>query len=213
LVSFKLERPYPGDGTLSNIIPLRDDAAAHVPAPDGIEDHPLVAMTIGQRMLRVEDRALLTGRACFVDDLEPEGTLHVRFLRSPAAHALITALDLEPARRCHGVVAAMGNPDLDLPPLHPPVENPLAFSPPRPLLASRVVRFVGEPIALALADTQYRAEDALETIALKLEPLPAITDPLDPDPPILLHGRERNLLFDSLSEAGAVDQAFTDAAD
>jgi aerobic carbon-monoxide dehydrogenase large subunit len=177
-----------------------------------IEDHHRVVMTIGQRMLRVEDRPLLTGTARFVDDLEPEGTLHARFLRSPAAHARIVGLDLEQARGSLGVVCAFAHDDLGLPPLHPPVENPLAFSPPRPLLASEVVRFVGEPVALVVASTQYRAEDALAEIGLVLEPLPAVTDPLDPDPPILLHDRERNLLFESLSETGAVDEAFAEAA-
>ncbi len=177
-----------------------------------IEDHPVMGPTIGRRMLRVEDRPLLTGVATFVDDLEPDGTLHVRFLRSPAAHARIIALDLEPARGCVGIVAALGGADLGLPPLHPPVENPDAFSPPRPLLASDVVRFVGEPIALVVADTQYRAEDALEAIELELAPLAAVIDPLDPNPPILLHDRERNLLFDSRTETGGVDEAFAEAA-
>ncbi len=169
-------------------------------------------MTIGDRMLRVEDGPLLTGTATFLDDLEPEGTLHARFLRSPAAHAQIASLDLERARAAEGVVGAFAHDDLGLAPLHPPVENELAFSPPRPLLASEVVRFVGEPVAVLAADTQYRAEDAVGAIGLELRPLPAMTDPLDPDPPILLHDRERNLLFESLSETGAVDEAFAGAA-
>jgi carbon-monoxide dehydrogenase large subunit len=175
------------------------------------DDHEAV-MAIGQRMLRVEDRPLLTGTATFVDDLQPDGTLHARFLRSPAAHARITRLDLVTARGAEGVVGAFAHDDLALPPLHPPVENGLAFSPPRPLLASGVVRFVGEPVALVVADTQYRAEDALAAIGLELETLPAVTDPLDPEPPILLHDRERNLLFEDLSETGAVDEAFAEAA-
>ena len=160
-------------------------------------------MTIGDRMLRVEDGPLLTGTATFLDDLEPEGTLHARFLRSPAAHAEIVSLDLERARAAEGVVGAFAHDDLGLAPLHPRVENELAFSPPRPLLASEVVRFVGEPVAVLAADTPYRAEDAAGAIGLELRPLPVMTDPLDPDPPILLHGRERNLLFESLSETGS----------
>src|SRR5947209_10799886 len=144
-------------------------------------------MTIGQRMLRVEDRPLLTGTATFVDDLEPEATLHARFLRSPVAHAQLTRVDLEGARRATGVAGAFVHHDLGLSPLQPPVDNPLALSPPRPLLACEVVRFVGEPIAVVVADNQYRAEDALARVALELEPLPAVTDPRDPDPPALLH--------------------------
>jgi carbon-monoxide dehydrogenase large subunit len=169
-------------------------------------------MTIGRRMLRVEDRSLLTGSATFLDDLDPEGTLHARFLRSPAAHAQITALRLEQARRADGVAGAFAHDDLGLAPLHPPVGNVLAFSPPRPLLASEVVRFAGEPIAVVAATTPYRAEDALAAIELALRPLPAVTDPRDPDPPVLLHDRERNLLFESLSDTGGVDEAFANAA-
>jgi carbon-monoxide dehydrogenase large subunit len=169
-------------------------------------------MTIGQRMLRVEDRPLLTGMATFVDDLEPEGTLHARFLRSPAAHAQINTLELEAARSTEGVAGAFAHDDLGLAPLHPPVENPLAFSPPRPLLATEVVRFVGEPIAVLVANTPYSAEDALGAIGLELRPLPALTDPRDPDPPVLLHDRERNLLFEDLNDTGGVDEAFADAA-
>lgn len=169
-------------------------------------------MIIGQPMLRVEDRPLLTGTARFVDDLESEGALHARFLRSPAAHAQLTRVDLERARRAAGVAGAFVHHDLGLPPLHPPVDNPLAFSPPRPLLACEVVRFVGEPIAVVVADTQYRAEDALGQVALELQPLPAVTDPRDPDPPALLHDGRRNLLYDSLNETGAVDEAFAEAA-
>ena len=61
---------------------------------------------IGRRMLRREDRPLLTGQAEFVDDLELEGMLHIRFFRSPIAHGRIEALDLEAARAVPGVVAA-----------------------------------------------------------------------------------------------------------
>jgi len=163
-------------------------------------------------MLRVEDRPLLTGEATFIDDLGAPGTLHARFLRSPAAHAQIAKLDLERARSADGIVAAFAHADLGLPPLHPPMENPLAVSPPRPLLADETVRFVGEAVAVVVAHTQYRAEDALGLVELELEPLPAITDPRDPNPAVLLHERERNLLFESLLDTGMVDEAFADAA-
>ena len=88
-------------------------------------------------VLRVEDPPLLTGTARFVDDLDPVDTVHARFLRSPAAHATIESLDLEAARMSAGVHAAFGAGDLSLGPLHPPMTNPLAFSPSRPLLGRR----------------------------------------------------------------------------
>jgi carbon-monoxide dehydrogenase large subunit len=169
-------------------------------------------MTIGQPLLRVEDRPLLTGTAMFVDDLEPDRTLHARFLRSPAAHARLREVDLEQARSSTGVAGAFSHSDLGLSPLHPPVDNEEAISPPRPLLACDVVRFVGEPIAVVVADNQYRAEDALAQVALQLEPLPAVTDPRDPEPPALQDNGRRNLLYDSLYETGAVDEAFAEAA-
>jgi aerobic carbon-monoxide dehydrogenase large subunit len=167
---------------------------------------------IGRRMLRVEDRPLLTGAAEFVDDLEFGDLLHVRFFRSPLAHARIASLDLAAARAAPGVAAAFGAADVPLPPLHPPIENAEAFSPPRPLLAERVVRFTGEPIAAVVATTPYLAEDATELVDASLEPLPALVDPLEAADGAPLHQHPSNVLFDSRMEAGDVDAAFARAA-
>ncbi|MDQ6817469.1 MAG: xanthine dehydrogenase family protein molybdopterin-binding subunit [Actinomycetota bacterium] len=169
-------------------------------------------MTIGRRMLRVEDRPLLTGGAVFVDDLAPEETVHARFLRSEAAHAIIEALDLEPARTAPGVLGVFAEPDLGLPPLVPPTENALAQTPPRPLLASGSVRFVGEPIAVVVAGSPYLAEDAAGAIDVTLSPLPAALDPLDRSPSGILHDVPGNVLFESTTEIGEVDEAFGRAA-
>ncbi|MGZ4201944.1 MAG: xanthine dehydrogenase family protein molybdopterin-binding subunit [Thermoleophilaceae bacterium] len=167
---------------------------------------------IGERVPRVEDRPLLTGSAGFVDDLELDGMMHARFFRSPLAHARIESLDLEAARSAAGVVAVYSAADLSLPPLHPPVENPEAFSPPRPLLAERVVRFVGEPLAVVVAESPYLAEDAAELIDARLEPLPVLVDPLEAAGAAPLHQHESNVLFDSVLGAGDVDAAFERAA-
>lgn len=167
---------------------------------------------IGRRMLRVEDRPLLTGAAEFVDDLQLEGMLHARFFRSALAHARLTGLSLDAARAADGVVAAFGSADLRLAPLLPPIENAEAFSPPRPLLAAGRVRFVGEPIAVVVAESPYAAEDATELVEAALDPLPALVDPLaamDAEP---LHEHPSNVLFDSLTEAGDVAAAFERAA-
>ena len=158
-------------------------------------------------MLRVEDRPLLTGTATFVDDLRPPGTAHVRFLRSPAAHAEIVSLALEAARAKPGVYGAFGACDVDLPPLHPPMSNPLAFSPPRPLLARDVVRFVGEAIAVVAAQSPYLAEDAVDAIECKLKPLSVAADPRS-DVALALHENGDNVLFDNPGEAGDVTEAF-----
>jgi len=167
---------------------------------------------IGRRMLRVEDRPLLTGQAEFVDDLELEGMLHIRFFRSPIAHGKIEALDLEAARKVPGVVAVLGPDDVPVPPLHPPIENPDAHSPPRPQLAKGVVRFVGEAMAVIVADSPYAAEDAADLIEATLDPLPAVVDPLEAADAAAIHDHPTNILFDTGMEAGDVDGAFADAA-
>ena len=169
-------------------------------------------MTIGERVLRVEDRPLLTGAAAFVDDLNLPGMLHVRFLRSQAAHAEIVALDLEPACRGAGIHGAFGADDLDLAPLQAPITNPLARTPERPLLAAGAVRFVGEPVAVVVADSAYSAEDAIGSIELTLSPLPVAHDPMDPEPEATLHAPGSNVLYENTNEVGDVDEAFADAA-
>jgi carbon-monoxide dehydrogenase large subunit len=169
---------------------------------------------VGRGLLRREDRPLLTGKAEFVDDVSPAGTLHVAFLRSPAAHGRIVTLDLEPARAAPRVIGAFAARDLDLPPLVSPCETPNAFSPPRPLLAEGVVRFVGEPIAVAVADSRYAAEDALEDAWVELDPLEAVVDvrrALQEDAP-RLHDHPSNVYVESRVEVGDVEEAFARAA-
>jgi aerobic carbon-monoxide dehydrogenase large subunit len=136
------------------------------------------------------------------------------FLRSPAAHARIVSVDASAARALPCVLAAFTAADVPLAPLQAPIENEDAFSPPRPLLADEKVRFVGEPIAVVLAESAYAAEDAVELIGLELEPLDPVVDPVaacDPASP-RLHEGASNVLYDSRFEAGDVDRAFADAA-
>jgi carbon-monoxide dehydrogenase large subunit len=168
---------------------------------------------IGRPRPRVEDRPLLTGGATFVGDLAPQGMVHLAFLRSPLAHARIAGVDATAAAALPGVRAVFTASDLTLPPLQPPIENPAAFSPPRPLLARDVVRFAGEPIAAVIADDQYAAEDALDMIELDLDPLPAVVDPIAASGPgaPALHSATTNVLYDSRFEAGEVDEAFAAA--
>jgi carbon-monoxide dehydrogenase large subunit len=168
-------------------------------------------VTIGRPLLRVEDRPLLTGAAVFVDDLELAGMLHARFLRSLVPHAKIASLELGPARRCKGVHGVFGAADLNLPPLQAPIENPDARTPPRPLLATGVVRFVGEPVVVVVADSPYAAEDALGAIELDLRALPVALDPAEDHPAAVLHDGGTNVLYESTSEVGDVEQAFADA--
>src|SRR5439155_12291132 len=165
---------------------------------------------LGRPLPRVEDRPLLTGSATFVDDVALPEMLHVAFLRSPVAHARITRIDLQAARAFAGVATVLTAADLAAPPIVSPCETPNAFKPPRPLLADGVVRFAGEPIAVAAAASRYAAEDALDRIELDLEPLEAIVDPgrglADRAP--RLHEHDSNLYVETRIELGEVDAAF-----
>jgi len=169
---------------------------------------------LGRPLPRVEDRPLLTGSATFVDDVALPEMLHVAFLRSPVAHARITRIDLQAARAFAGVATVLTAADLAAPPIVSPCETPNAFKPPRPLLADGVVRFAGEPIAVAAAASRYAAEDALDRIELDLEPLEAIVDPgrglADRAP--RLHEHDSNLYVETRIELGEVDAAFQAAA-
>src|SRR6059036_4283249 len=134
---------------------------------------------IGARIPRNEDPRLLRGLGCFVDDVHPPGILHAASLRSPHAHARIVRIDANAARRAPGVhlvLTAADLGDLNQPsPLlipHPTLSHPRTQRP----LAVDEVRYVGEIVALIVADDRYVAEDALGLIDVAYEPLPVVTD-------------------------------------
>jgi aerobic carbon-monoxide dehydrogenase large subunit len=169
---------------------------------------------VGRSRPRVEDGPLLRGTASFVADMSLPGMCDMAFLRSPAPHARVISADASAVRRMAGVIGAFTAADIPLPPLRAPIEIDDAFSPPRPLLADQTVRFVGEPIAVVVADSPYAAEDAAEAIELELDPLEPVVDPVascDPASP-QVHEPASNVLYDSRFEAGDVDRAFAEAA-
>jgi carbon-monoxide dehydrogenase large subunit len=138
----------------------------------------LTPKLIGARVQRREDRRLLTGQGAYVDDHHPPGLLHAAFLRSPYAHARIVKLDTAPAQTLDGVIAVLTGTDLSR--LVKPVR---AGSKTRdyketsiPPLAVDKVRYVGEAVAVVVAESRYLAEDALEQINVEYDPLPVITD-------------------------------------
>jgi aerobic carbon-monoxide dehydrogenase large subunit len=133
----------------------------------------------GERVLRVEDERLLRGRGRYTDDLD-EGALHSCFVRSPLAHARITAIDVEAARRAPGVHAVYTAADLpfgdvDLPLLIP--HPALTHGRTQRCLASEVVRYAGEAVAFVVAEDRYLAEDAAELVEVSYEPLPVVITP------------------------------------
>jgi carbon-monoxide dehydrogenase large subunit len=148
----------------------------------------------GSVVHRVEDPRFLRGTARYVDDLVPEGALRAVFVRSMMPHAGLLGIDASAALALPGVAAVLTAADLELAPQPPSGEVLGPFD--RPVLAEGVVRFVGEPVALVLAETPALAEDAAELVAVDLDPLEGVVDPeaaLAPDAPLLFHEAGTNL--------------------
>jgi carbon-monoxide dehydrogenase large subunit len=139
--------------------------------------------SIGSPVERIEDLRLLRGRGSYVDDLTRTGMLHAVILRSSVAHGLIRSIDVSAALALPGVhaviTAALITGALKRPiPTIPLRQEALPQLEPfeQPVIADMNVRYVGEPIAVVVADDAALAEDALEAIALDIESLPAIAD-------------------------------------
>ncbi|HEY4455131.1 MAG TPA: xanthine dehydrogenase family protein molybdopterin-binding subunit [Pseudonocardiaceae bacterium] len=131
---------------------------------------------IGAPVPRREDRRLLIGRGRYLDDLDFPDALAVAFLRSPHPHARIQRIDLSAALALPGVIAAFTGTDLApiQRPLAPKVLHPDLVDFPRLPMPPHEVHYVGEPVAVVVADTRYVAEDALELIDIDYEELPSV---------------------------------------
>jgi carbon-monoxide dehydrogenase large subunit len=130
---------------------------------------------VGQRVRRREDPRFLTGQGRFVDDIHLPRALHATFVRSPWAHARITSIDSTQATAFPGTkVFTAADIKLDKDP--PPPFTQLDSSWGRPFLAREKVRFVGDIVAVVLAESRGRAVDAAELVEVEYEPLPAVTD-------------------------------------
>ncbi|NYJ08931.1 xanthine dehydrogenase family protein molybdopterin-binding subunit [Petropleomorpha daqingensis] len=135
---------------------------------------------LGTRVLRVEDPGFLTRGAVYTDDLVDErlaGAVHATFVRSPVAHARITAIDPSGAVGVPGVVAVLTADDLAGAPPQQPAMRAYPGAMAQPLLARDVVRYVGEPVAVVLTEDRWSGEDAAELVAVDYEPLPVVVDP------------------------------------
>ena len=140
---------------------------------------------IGQPVRRREDTRFLTGDGRFTDDLNLDGQAYAWFVRSPVAHARIADIDLSAARSVPGVMAIFTGRDIAADPaIHPlPCLSNVAdrqgremFRPPRPALCLDRVRFVGDLVAVVVADTRQAAQDAAEAVAVDYEDLACVTD-------------------------------------
>ena len=134
---------------------------------------------LGQSVSRLEDDALLRGAGRYADDFVLARAAHAAFVRSPHAHARIKSIALEEARRLPGVLAILTGKDVaadglgNIPCLIP---VPGLKETPRPLLADKVVRHVGDPVAMVIAETRQQAKDAAELVNVEYEALPAVVD-------------------------------------
>ncbi|HJR88048.1 MAG TPA: xanthine dehydrogenase family protein molybdopterin-binding subunit [Acidimicrobiia bacterium] len=124
--------------------------------------------------LRREDYRLITGAGRYVADLAPPETVHVAFVRSTEAHALITAID---TRAVEGAIGVFTAEDLEIADI--PGDSIVAAAPafPRPHLAHEKVRYVGEPIAVVAAKSLAAAVDAADLVWVDYAPIPAVIDP------------------------------------
>jgi carbon-monoxide dehydrogenase large subunit len=131
---------------------------------------------LGTPVPRVEDARFLVGATRYVADLDLPGALTVTYVTSPLAHAEVRAIDVTAARAVPGVVDVVTAADVDVGPL--PALNP-AYPEAmlRPLLASERVRFVGEPVAAIVAETDTAGADAAALVEVDYEPLPVVVDP------------------------------------
>jgi aerobic carbon-monoxide dehydrogenase large subunit len=138
----------------------------------------VAARYAGARVPRVEDARLLTGRGTFVDDVKRPGMLHACFVRSPFARARINGIDASAALALAGVRTVFTADDLnpDANEAWHAVAGKDVPDTPRPPLAEGEVKFVGDPVALVVAESRYIAEDAIELVDVDYEPLPAIAD-------------------------------------
>jgi carbon-monoxide dehydrogenase large subunit len=178
------------------------------------------AKQFGARVARVEDPSLLTGRARFVDDIKLPGTLHGCFVRSPHPHARIRAIDAAAARAMPGVRAVLTARDmpgrLATDPIPTPVPNPaITAMRTQRALATEEVCYVGETIALVVADNRYVAEDAAAVVAVDFEPLNAVSDcrsALSPGAPHSHSDLATNIAAYVPMSYGDVDAAFANAA-
>jgi carbon-monoxide dehydrogenase large subunit len=133
---------------------------------------------LGERIKRKEDPRLIQGRSHYVDDIQLCGMLYLAFVRSPYAHAQIKSISLEAARQMPGVLAVYTGKDIEgrlgLIPCAAGLEG--LKVPDHPCLALGRARYVGEPVAVVVANTRYQAADAAAKVEVDYDPLPAVTD-------------------------------------
>ncbi|MGD0594796.1 MAG: molybdopterin cofactor-binding domain-containing protein [Acidimicrobiales bacterium] len=175
---------------------------------------------LGTRLLRKEDPPLLTGEARFVADIQVPGSLHFALVRSPLAHARIVSVDLAPAKAMPGVVAAFSGADLrDSWAAPMPCAWPVTAdmkSPTHLPLAVETVAYLGDAVAVVVAESEYAARDAADAVVVEYDPLPAVIGLEDAlSDRVLVHeelGTNSSYTWELTPDAAAVEAAFAKAA-
>src|SRR5579872_2568969 len=179
---------------------------------------------IGARVLRKEDRRFITGKGRYVDDIKLLGMTYAHFIRSPHAHAKVKNIDASAAMKMPGVVAVLTGKQI----VDDKVGNLICGwaitskdgSPMKmgawPAMAPETVRFVGQAVAVVIAETKNQARDAAEAVVVNYEELPAVPDiraAIKPGAPQLHPEAPGNIIFDwTLGDEAAVNAAFAKAA-
>jgi carbon-monoxide dehydrogenase large subunit len=170
---------------------------------------------IGHPVERIEDLRFLRGRGQFVDDVPLEGVLHAAILRSSVAHGRIRGIDVAAALKRPGVHMVFTASDIGAIPVITMRQElmPEYAHFQQPVIAREKVRYVGEPVAVVVADSAALAEDALDAIALDIEPLPAVADRAASraGASLLFEERGNNLVGTLTALRGDADAAFEDA--
>lgn len=180
--------------------------------------------SIGDEVLRKEDRKFLLGNGRFVDDIHFPGELHAVFIRSPHAHADLVGIDISAASAMPGVTAVLTGDDMKADGIG---EIPFMWvmnnsdgspmnQPPRWGLARDRVRHVGEPVAVAIAETAACATDAAEAVVVDYAPLPAVTESraalADTAPQLHAEAPGNRIYSWGRGDAAAADAAIASAA-
>lgn len=172
---------------------------------------------VGSPLLRTEDPRLLTGGGCFLDDLHRPGTLHAVVVRSQVAHGMLRGIDSTAARALRGVHAIFCASDIEGELGRIPIRiAPLAGTEPycQPIIASGKVRYVGEPVAIVIAESQAIAEDAAGLIDIDIDPCAPIATAAagEQDKSILFEETGTNIASQYRIGRGDIETAFAQAS-
>ncbi len=153
---------------------------------------------LGHAVLRREDPSLLRGEDKFYDDIDVTGVGYIHFVRSPFAHATIESVDTAEAESMPGVVGVWTADTLEMPTFRAHGGFPKSVN--RPPLATGKVRYVGDIVAVVVAESREEAADAAEIVLVEYEPLPVVTDAeraLEHGAPILFEEFGSNMIFET----------------